>query len=355
MFALLPNDEFLIYRSWCKQMKFFVLALLGTLIAGIASPVGVRAAEFEAGFVTLTLKDPVEGGPMPAIVVYPTKAEAGKTTLGPFTISATRGSAPAPGSYPLIVFSHGTGGSNLGHHDSLTALAQAGFVAAAVEHPRDNYRDDSGFGTDLQVTGRPHHIVALIDGVLADPIVGPLIDRGRIGMAGHSAGGYTSLVIAGAVPNFALAKAYREAVAFDPYRQRSDAVKDPRRKPDLQIIADPRVRAIVLMAPAIGYAFDKAALENIRIPVRLYRLSADEMLPQGWHGDRIAQLLPVSPEYVVLEGAGHFVFLAPCSWTLALTAKQICTDPPGIDRAAIHEKLNSEMIAFFRRSLDVRP
>ena len=164
-------------------------------------------------------------------------------------------------------------------------------------------------------------------------------------MAGHSAGGYTSLVIAGAIPNFGLAKAYREAIAFDTYRKRADGVKDPRRKPDLQYIADPRVRAIVIMAPAIGYAFDKAALENVRVPVRLYRPSADEMLPQGWHGDRIAQLLPVPPENVVLEGAGHFVFLAPCPWTLALRAKQICTDPAGIDRAAIHEKLNSEMIA----------
>jgi hypothetical protein len=80
-------------------MKPFALALLGALIAAIASPAGVHAAEFEAGFITLTLKDPVEGGPMPAIVVYPTKTEAGKTSLGPFTISATRGSAPAPGSY----------------------------------------------------------------------------------------------------------------------------------------------------------------------------------------------------------------------------------------------------------------
>ena len=315
----------------------------------------MHAAEFEAGFINLTLKDPVEGGPMPVILVYPTKAVAGTTTLGPFTISATRGSTPAPGSYPLIVVSHGTGGSNLGHHDSLTALARAGFVAAAVEHPRDNYRDDSGFGTDLQVVGRPHHIVALIDGVLADPIAGPLIDKGRIGMAGHSAGGYTSLVIAGAVPNFELAKDYRAAVPFDPYRARGDAVKERRLKPDLQFISDPRVRAIVLMAPAIGYAFDKAALDKVRVPVRLYRPSADEMLPQPWHAERIAQNLPVPPEYVVLEGAGHFVFLAPCSPTFALIAKQACTDPAGVDRIAIHEKLNAEMIAFFRKSLDVKP
>ncbi len=53
----------------------------------------------------------------------------------------------------------------------------------------------------------------------------------------------------------------------------------------------------------------------------------------------------------MIEGAGHFVFLAPCSAALARAVPAICTDPPGIDRVAIHEKLNAEMAAFFRRTL----
>jgi predicted dienelactone hydrolase len=103
-----------------------------------------------------------------------------------------------PGPFPLIVFSLGTGASNLAHHDSMAALARAGFEAASVEHARDNYRDDSAFGTDVQLIGRPHHIVALIDAILAHPAFGPLIDRAQIGMASHSAGGATALLIAGA-------------------------------------------------------------------------------------------------------------------------------------------------------------
>jgi predicted dienelactone hydrolase len=283
--------------------------------------------------------------------VYPSMSGAETTRLGLFTISAGRGKPPAPGAHPLIVFSHGTGGSSLGHHDSLTALARAGFVAAAVEHPRDNYRDDSGFATDLQLIGRPHHIVALIDALLAHSTIGPIVDGGRVGMVGHSAGGYTALLIAGAVPNFALAKAYREAVASDPYRKRADEAGTQRRKPDLKYVADPRIRAIFVMAPALGYAFDRSALAKVRVPVRLYRPAADEMLPHPWNAERIAQLLPVRPEYVVLDGAGHFVFLAPCPWVLALTARQICTDPAGIDRTALHERLNAEMVVFFRKSL----
>ena len=336
-------------------MRCFILTLIVTIMTTMAASFDACADAFEAGFVTLTLTDPVEGGPMQVIVVYPTRSAAGTTTLDPFTIAAKRDATPAPGSYPLIVFSHGASGTNLGHHDSLTALARAGFVAAAVEHPRDNFRDDSGFATDLQMIGRPHHIVALIDGLLADPAMGPLIDKNRIGMVGHSAGGYTALLIAGAVPNFALAREYRAAIEKNPALQsalqRADAAGRQRRKPDLEYISDPRVRALVLWAPGFGYAFDKDALSKVHVPILLYRPSKDVIVPHPWGAERIAEFLPTRPDYHVIEGAGHFVFFAPCPWMLSLTARQICTDPPGIDRAAIHERLNAEMIAFFRQSL----
>ena len=323
---------------------------MGALFLGLLRG-AVHAEDFGAGFLDLQLTDPVEGGPMPAIVFYPTKSDGGSTQVGPFTIAATRGAAPAPGSYPLIVHSHGTGGSHLGHHDTLAALARAGFVAAAVEHPRDNYRDGSGFATDLQLIGRPHHIVALIDGVLAHATVGPLVDRARIGMAGFSAGGYTTLLIAGAVPDFSLQAEYRRAVPKDPLRERADAAGKQRRKPDLKIVADPRVRAIFLMAPALGYVFDKAGLAKVEVPVRLYRPTADEILAHPWNAERIAQMLPKPPEYQLIEGAGHYIFLPPCPILLALRIPAICKDPKGIDRAAIHVRLNAEMIEFFRRTL----
>jgi predicted dienelactone hydrolase len=288
---------------------------------------------------------------MAAIVFYPTREGGGSTQVGPFSIAATRGAPPAPGPFPLVVHSHGTGGSHLGHHDTLAALARAGFVAAAVQHPRDNFLDMSGFATDLQLIGRPHHIVALIDGVLADPTVGALVDRQRIGMAGFSAGGYTALLIAGAVPDFSLQAAYRRAVPYDPLRKRADAAGKQRRKPDLQFVADPRVRSIFLMAPALGYVFDRAGLAKVEVPVRLYRPTADEILAHPWNAERIAQMLPKPPEYQLIEGAGHYVFLAPCPTFLALRIPEICKDPRGVDRAAIHARLNAEMVDFFRRTL----
>jgi len=36
---------------------------------------------------------------------------------------------------------------------------------------------------------------------------------------------------------------------------------------------------------------------------------------------------------------------------LAKDAPAICTDPPGIDRAAIHKRINEDAVAFFDRTL----
>jgi predicted dienelactone hydrolase len=338
--------------SWVKPHATPAFGgLVAITLVYVLCPGATQANTYGAGFLDLTLTDPVEGGSMQAIVFYPTRAQGTSTRRGPFTIDAALNAPLAAGPFPLIVFSHGTGGSLFGHHDSLAALARAGFVAAAVEHPRDNYRDDSGFATDLQLIGRPHHMVGLINGVLTHARVGPLIDQARIGMVGHSAGGYTALLIAGAVPNFELQAEYRRVVPFDPLRQRADAAGRERRKPDLTYIADPRVRAIFLMAPALGYVFDDAGLSKVQVPVRLYRPSADELLAHPWNAERIAQMLPRPPEYQVIDGGGHFVFLAPCTAEFAVRAPAICTDPAGIDRTAFHKRLNDEMLDFFARTL----
>jgi predicted dienelactone hydrolase len=320
-----------------------------TLMAALTAEAGAQS--YGAGLLDIGATDPVEGGPMPGVIAYPTLMAGATMLRGGNTIEAVLDAPPAPGPFPLILISHGTGGWELGHHDSLTALAQAGFIAAALRHPRDNYLDDSGFGTDLQSVGRAHHIVAFLDAVLAHPVLGPRIDRARIGMAGFSAGGYTTLLSIGAKPNFALGDAYARAVPDDPMMHRARAVPNPQRRPDLRVVAEPRIRAAFIMAPALGFLFDQASLANIRVPIRLYRAGNDEILPADWNAERVRRLLPQPPEYVVVDGAGHFIFLVPCSAGLAQAMPMLCRDPPGIERVQCHKVLNADMVHFFRRTL----
>jgi predicted dienelactone hydrolase len=105
------------------------------------------------------------------------------------------------------------------------------------------------------------------------------------------------------------------------------------------------------MAPALNFLFDRAALAAVTIPIRLYRAEADEIVPAPFNAEHIRRALPREPEYQVLERASHYAFIAPCSPALAQGVPEICRDPPGVDRAAIHRRLNVEIAKFFARTL----
>ena len=55
-----------------------------------------------------------------------------------FTMNAYRGAAALPGSYPIVLFSHGFGGYRLQSSFLMTHLASWGFIVIAPEHPERN-------------------------------------------------------------------------------------------------------------------------------------------------------------------------------------------------------------------------
>jgi predicted dienelactone hydrolase len=67
---------------------------------------------------------------------------------------------------PLVIFSHGRGGWFGANHDTEEALADAGFVVAAINHPGDTTNDSSRRDTLSVWKSRPADIVRLLDFVL---------------------------------------------------------------------------------------------------------------------------------------------------------------------------------------------
>jgi len=117
------------------------------------------------GLRMMEVKEPITGTMVPATVMYPSSdAEPdAETQLGPYLLAAQRGATIAAGKHPLILLSHGSGGSMFGHHDLAEALARHGYVVAMPEHAGDSFRDRSGFATDRVLLGRvstaPRHDV----------------------------------------------------------------------------------------------------------------------------------------------------------------------------------------------------
>jgi predicted dienelactone hydrolase len=304
-----------------------------------------------AGFERVTVTDP-EGPPLEAAIWYPSEAPASAQPIGLYQQTVATGGAVAGRGLPLIVMSHGSGGSFEGHYDTALALAEAGFVVAAVTHTGDNYRDHSGF---THVENRPRHIKALVDFMLASWPHHDLIDPARIGMFGFSAGGFTALVAIGGVPDLSLGAAYCAQYPDEwACRKVREAGGGPREVPTA-FVHDPRIAAAVIAAPAIGYSFTPEALAAIKVPIQLWRGDSDEILPHPRHAQHVYEGLPAKPEYHVVPKAGHFAFLAPCTPMAERYAAEICHDPAGFDRAAFHREFNPAVVAFFKAKLPAQP
>ena len=210
---------------------------------------------------------------MPVAVHYPTLVPEQPVDLGPYRMSvAMRAPAAQGGPWPVVFVSHGTGGSVLGHADLAAGLARAGNVVVALEHPGDNYRDRSLVGDARYFSERPAQLLAVMRAVLdsegaagaaARSLMGDLsIDAKAIALLGHSAGGFTAAVVAGAradrarVAEHCAAQASADPMCAlrDPSAHMSVRAQGPRfvLPADATLpatLSDPRVRALVLLAP----------------------------------------------------------------------------------------------------------
>jgi predicted dienelactone hydrolase len=285
-------------------------------------------------------------------VWYPSTSAARVQTFGPFTLEVAVAGEPATGPFPLIVMSHGTGGSALGLAEIGVPLAKAGFVVAAVEHAGDNYRDRSRSFARANFLSRPHQISAAIDFLLSHWRHKDAIDPARIGLFGHSAGGTTALIVGGGAFDWRNVVRYCVEYAEDwgcrQERRQAQARTSTDGASSPVEAADPRVKALVLAAPALAHGFAPNGLAQVRLPVQLWVAGRDNLVTDA---ERVAVLLPKMPDRHALAGAGHFSFLPPCSDGLRAMAPEICADPPGFDRGAFQQEFTKAMIRFFRKHL----
>jgi predicted dienelactone hydrolase len=299
------------------------------------------------------IKVQTEGAPPMQIAVWsPCAAPAGEVQLRTSTLPGTTDCPVVGEKLPLIVVSHGYGGSFTGHHDTAETLADAGFVVVAVNHPVDTGAGDMTRADTLAVlVERSADIKRAIDYMLGKWSDRARLDPDRIGFFGFSRGGYTGLVVAGANPDIS------KATAFCSVFDRKPSCGELQRKeiPTGTPVHDPRVKAMVIADPAFGPLFDRNGLKDVKIPTELWasELSGEDRISEinpGYVTD-IDDELPVKPDYHVVRNAGHFVFLSPCSADMAKRLPKFCTDRPGFDRVAFHKEWDADILAFFRKHL----
>jgi len=298
-----------------------------------------------AGFQRLTLPMDQNGPGLSGAIWYPCAAPAVEIKVGRTPISGVLNCPVPEGRHPLIVMSHGSSGSFLGHHDTAAALANAGFVVAAVNHVGDNWEDRSRQGYLSIFSTRPREMRRLIDYMTTAWPQKAKVDAGKIGIYGFSRGGYTALVLAGGVPDFRAGLAICQTTPSLPMCRDIAAGKIPQQS----YVHDDRIKAAVIADPLNAFPGD--ALKAVKIPVQLWasELGGDGVSPASV--EAVRQGLPVAPDFQVARGAGHFDFLARCPAEQAETLSVYCLEAAGFDRQQFHQDLNAKVVEFFKDHL----
>jgi predicted dienelactone hydrolase len=161
-------------------------------------------------------------------------------------------------------------------------------------------------------------------------------------------GGYTGLVVLGAIPDFRKGLPGCAGSEFLACKQiAQDEV------PSIPPAHDPRIKVAVIVDPGPGIFFPTESLQGIRAPIQLWSsdpaLSASFM--SGCCAIGINNRLPARPDYHLVANAIHFSFLPPCSAAESQRFPRICTDAPGFDRVAFHKDFERQVIAFLSAHL----
>ncbi len=277
--------------------------------------------------------------------------------------------APSLGKWPLILLSHGTGASAVQLAWLGTALARAGYIAAAVDHPGNNSLEPltpEGFALPWE---RATDLSEVLDGMLADPEFGPKIDAARVGAAGFSIGGYTVLQLAGARADLSVMadlcrKEPDTPACHVPQMRGFGSVADllaQVRKTSGESLArsgdsfrDPRVKAVFAISPAVAMTFTAESLRAIRVPVEEVVGGADPIAPAKENADWIRANVHGARETVLPGGVGHYTFLDTCTAAGKQDLEVYCHDAPGVDRDAVHAQVADMAVEFFGRALKWR-
>jgi predicted dienelactone hydrolase len=300
---------------------------------------------WSVGFHRLTFLDPLDLQPMQALAFYPSNDREQISKLDGYQVQATENAKIAIGRFPMLMLSHGNAGTPLALNDLITSLTRMGFVVVAVIHPGDNYKDHSRLGALSNLYGRPLQVSEAITAALADPMLSPFVNADQVGVIGYSAGGETALILSGARPDLQRLRRYcmERPEDADACTTQGELVAD---RDDLLPEADPRVHALLLMAP-LGLMFNRQTLSDVHVPTLIYSGDSDKLLALDKNAAALARKLPMVSDYKLLAGAGHFVFMAPCTDEQAAAMPGLCNDAQGVNRASIHHDLVVEAGHFF--------
>jgi predicted dienelactone hydrolase len=200
----------------------------------------------------------------------------------------------------VVVLSHGSMGAAANYSWLGESLAGAGFVVVGVNH----YGESSIYGTDTQdprstafTWQRAQDISGLLSKLAGEKLFQRLVDWSNVIAVGHSAGGQTVAMLAGARYDLRRLAAYCESEAGKADLS-CNYSRNAGRAPASFVALfdanyqDTRVKKIVLLDPALGSALRQESLRAIAVPALFVGAVHNDFLPWESHGARYASGIP---------------------------------------------------------------
>ncbi len=259
------------------------IAISPFLFLAISQP--VLAANDPVGSTDITLHDSSRNRDVPLKIYYPRVHESRR--------------------FPVLIFSHGAGGSKNGYAYLSRYWAANGYVVINPTHlgsdgsllkrgrPFYNLRAVKQMVTDkANLVNRPKDITFVLNSLpqleeLVPPLKGHM-DPTRVGVGGHSFGAYTSMAVAGV-------KVYPASggpLGFE----------------------DTRAEAFLVLSPQGpgGWAFKDDSWDTVRRPMFMMTGTQDKGLENGepyqWRLKAFEHLRPGHKYLAVIQGANHMDF-----------------------------------------------
>ena len=313
-----------LFLSFNPTRRLMVMTLL--FICGVSTgTVGADAdpqLPYGPGLSELTVSDDRLDRPLVGHIWYPTAtpekmSRTGTSRVWKMPLSDPDGEA-APGRFPLLVVSHGMYGNVRNQAWLASELSRRGFIVAMVNHPGTStfLRDGD---QARQLWDRPVDLSRLITYLVHRSGFRESIDPDRIYAAGHSLGGFTVMLSAGAVFDN---ERYRSGcfggsripVVCDILEGWSVALSETDQGLMSRSYKDKRIRKVVSLDLGGTPVLSRRSLAAIDIPILVLGSGRADMLDQSLESRALAAGLPENlVRHIELDYAGHFDFMGVCT------------------------------------------